>query len=194
MAPPIGYIAYIDEAGDDGLERVKPADANGASEWFVLSCMLIRSDRENDILPFLKDFLGSFKQHQIRHLHFRQLRDDKKAVACDYISELPVRLITVVSNKRNMTGYLKLRASQARINVTAWFYCWIMRVLIERVSDYCCRRSVSHHGEIRPVRFEISSRGGVRIKDVTRYPSYLKDQDELGLMFNDYWVPCWACH
>jgi len=27
-----GYVLYIDEAGDDGLARVKPIDENGAGE------------------------------------------------------------------------------------------------------------------------------------------------------------------
>src|SRR5215211_7450836 len=30
------YIAYIDEAGDPGLTRVRPQDPNGSSEWLVL--------------------------------------------------------------------------------------------------------------------------------------------------------------
>jgi hypothetical protein len=46
MAPPIGYIAYIDEAGDDGLQQVKPSDPGAASEWLVLSCLLIKASRE----------------------------------------------------------------------------------------------------------------------------------------------------
>jgi hypothetical protein len=32
----VGYIAYVDEAGDDGLGRIRPLDHRGASEWMVL--------------------------------------------------------------------------------------------------------------------------------------------------------------
>jgi hypothetical protein len=67
--PPVGYIAYLDEAGDDGLERIKPLDPRGASEWMILSCVLIRADREPEVLPWIRDLIGQFKQHQIRHLH-----------------------------------------------------------------------------------------------------------------------------
>lgn len=54
MAPPVGYIAYIDEAGDDGLQRVKPSDPSGASEWLALSCVLIKAEREPDTMPWVK--------------------------------------------------------------------------------------------------------------------------------------------
>jgi hypothetical protein len=90
-----------------------------------------------------------------------------------------------------MKGYVNERASAAKINVIAWFYCWLMRVLVERVTDYCHRKSISHHGEIKTVRFEVSSRGGVKLPDVVTYLKYLKDQDEFGMLYNDYWVPRW---
>lgn len=40
-----GYIAYIDEAGDPGLNKVRPIDANGASEWLILSAVVIKAER-----------------------------------------------------------------------------------------------------------------------------------------------------
>lgn len=41
---PYNYILYIDEAGDDGLTRVRPIDENGASEWLIIGGVLVRSD------------------------------------------------------------------------------------------------------------------------------------------------------
>jgi hypothetical protein len=189
--PSVGYIAYIDEAGDDGLTRVKPLDPNGASEWMVLSAVLIRSDREASVLAWVKEIITKIEQHQIRHLHFRELRDAKRIAVVNHIAGLPVRIFTVASNKRNMRGYANHSAALAKINVTAWFYCWLSRVLIERVTDYCNRKSIRDHGEIKSIRFEFSARGGVRIDDVARYLKYLKNQDEIGLLYNDFWVPAW---
>jgi len=31
-----GFYLFLDEAGDEGLDRVRPLDPNGASEYFVL--------------------------------------------------------------------------------------------------------------------------------------------------------------
>lgn len=36
------YVAYIDEAGDDGLKNVANADGYFGSDWFVLSCVVAR--------------------------------------------------------------------------------------------------------------------------------------------------------
>jgi hypothetical protein len=41
-----GYIAYVDEAGDPGLNKVRPIDENGASEWLVLSAVVMKAKRE----------------------------------------------------------------------------------------------------------------------------------------------------
>jgi len=40
----VSYVAYIDESGDDGLARVRPLDADGASEWFVLGAVVVPVD------------------------------------------------------------------------------------------------------------------------------------------------------
>ena len=50
--PEYHYVAYIDEAGDPGLQRVKPLDANGSSEWLVLSAVVIGAPSEKHIAPW----------------------------------------------------------------------------------------------------------------------------------------------
>lgn len=49
------YIAYIDEAGDDGLNTVRPIDANGGCEWLMLSAVLIDVCREQETDAWLGD-------------------------------------------------------------------------------------------------------------------------------------------
>jgi hypothetical protein len=191
MGPSVGYIAYIDEAGDDGLQRVGPSDPGAASEWLVLSCLLIKVDREPEVLPWVKTLVGSFNRHQMSHLHFRQLRDDQKLSAAKYLAGLPVRMFAVISNKKNIQGYSNPLAAQAKINVTAWFYVWMTRILLERVTDYCSRKTTRDHGELRTIRFEFASRGGVKIGDVATYFENLKAQDQFGLMYHSAWKPKW---
>jgi len=45
-----GYIAYIDEAGDFGLRTVAPIDRRGASEWLIVSAVVIRATAEPAIV------------------------------------------------------------------------------------------------------------------------------------------------
>lgn len=44
--PGYDYVAYIDEAGDPGLRRVKPDDVNGSSEWMMVSAVVMRAEHE----------------------------------------------------------------------------------------------------------------------------------------------------
>jgi hypothetical protein len=52
---PYSYVAYIDEAGDPGLQRVKPSDANGSSEWLILSAVVIGAPNEKNVAPWRND-------------------------------------------------------------------------------------------------------------------------------------------
>jgi hypothetical protein len=90
-----------------------------------------------------------------------------------------------------MRGYSNPIAAQAKINVTAWFYVWLARILVERISDYCSRKTLRDHGHSTAIRFEFASRGGVKIGDLAKYLQYLRDQDALGLMYNTFWKPSW---
>jgi hypothetical protein len=38
----VKFVAYIDESGDTGLQKVRtPDDPIGASEWLILSCLIV---------------------------------------------------------------------------------------------------------------------------------------------------------
>lgn len=190
--PPVGYIAYIDEAGDDGLEKIKTIKETGASEWMVIAAVLIKAERETEVVGWVKEIIKKLKQHQINHLHFRNLKPNKKLIVCSEIATLNVRLFAVLSHKRNMQGYKNLHAEKAKVNRTAWFYCWMTHLLLERVTDYCGRRTISDYGSARTIRFEFSDRGGVNIEDIKAYYKYLGDQSRIGMLYNSTFDLDWS--
>ena len=50
-----GFYLFIDEAGDEGLERVRPMHEDGSSEYFVLCGVLVRASRYAELAqPFAK--------------------------------------------------------------------------------------------------------------------------------------------
>ena len=61
MTIPYSYVAYIDEAGDPGLRRVKPLDHNGSSEWLILSAVVIGAPNERNVAPWRNDILRATK-------------------------------------------------------------------------------------------------------------------------------------
>jgi hypothetical protein len=73
MTPPVGYVAYIDEAGDDGL-KPKSNNERKASEWMVIAAVLIKSNSEINVIPWAQSIIKKIDQHQMTHLHFRTLK------------------------------------------------------------------------------------------------------------------------
>lgn len=81
--PKYDYIAYIDEAGDDGLRAVKPRSFPGSSEWLVLSAVVIRAENESKVAGWVKDIRSGFRSNQAKALHFVDLSDANKIATCN---------------------------------------------------------------------------------------------------------------
>ena len=148
-----------------------------------MSAVVIKAEREAEVLSWGKDIVAALRQPQIQTLHFRKLSEEKKTILCKLIASRELRIFVFMSHKRNMQGYRNPNAELAKVNKTAWFYAWTSKVLMESVTDFCGRRSRRDHKEAKCVRVEFSHRGGVNIDDMKAYYTYIKDQAKLGLSY-----------
>jgi hypothetical protein len=57
-----GYVAYIDESGDDGLRRVRPLHKDGSSDWLVLPALVVKADKDRELVTWVKEIRGKLKQ------------------------------------------------------------------------------------------------------------------------------------
>jgi hypothetical protein len=170
--PEYHYIAYIDEAGDPGIKKVKPDDPNGSSEWIVVSAALIPAELEGQVEGWVNDMMKAMNSHQLRDLHFQRLSSDRKLLVCNMLAEKNVRLFTIASNKRNMKGYQNLKAAQ--IPSQSWFYCWLTRVLLERVTDSVLAASQKRYDAPKFVKLEFSERGGLSYSQMHAYYEWIR--------------------
>jgi hypothetical protein len=171
-AAPYSYVAYIDEAGDPGLRKVKPRTANGSSEWIVLAGALIPAELEAETRIWVKEFRAVIASRQLRDIHFQKLNDHRKADVCRALTAKNVRLFAVVSNKQNMEGYSNPAAAQIPSN--NWFYCWLTRVLLERMTDCALAASIKRYGEPRFMKIEFSERGGLSYSQMHAYYEWIR--------------------
>jgi hypothetical protein len=155
---PYEYVLYVDEAGDDGLKRVRPIDPVGASEWLCISGVLVRQDNESAVTDWVRDIRRDIKQNQGHVLHYRNLSDPKKRRACEMLAGKPVVCFVVCSNKKNMRQHKNDRAASR--GSKQYFYNFCVRFLMERVSDLCLRDSLNRYEAPRNVRVVFSQRGG----------------------------------
>lgn len=184
--PPLSYdyVAYIDEAGDPGLKRVKPIDNPGASEWMTLSAVVLSAAREAELAKWNTELLTAVNSRQLAEVHFARLNAKQKISACEYVASLPVRAFVVASNKQNMKGWNNPFAAQ--IPSDNWYYCWLTRLLLERVTHWIEARSKRDYGEVRKVKLVFSERGGLKYDQLNAYYQWLrmKGQNQKLMMGN----------
>lgn len=176
-----GYVVYIDEAGDVGLKTVRPADPSGASEWFILGAVVVRAENSLKAVEWIRHIKSGIRGAQRPDLHFYTLSHTQKLLACQKIANWPLRCFAVVSNKKNMRGYHNPRASQVRSNNP--FYNWMLRLLLERITNFCAGRTLKDYGEVRKLRIEMAETGGFSIAQTQAYLTKIKMQSAAGRLF-----------
>lgn len=95
---------------------------------------------------------------------------------CEYVADLPVRCFVVCSNKRNMKGHRNMAAEQ--IPSDNWFYCWLSRMLLERVTHFVGAQARKDFDEARMVKLVFSERGGLSYTQMNAYFDWLRFKGE----------------
>lgn len=165
-----GFVAYIDEAGDPGIKTKKPESES--SEWFILSAVVVSVERDADVVDWVRDMREAVRMQERSALHYRNLSPSNRHRVCRMLSTKTVRIFTVASHKTNMRGRRnpRMEGSMGR----GEFYNWCLRLLFERVSDWCAKHSMKKYGEQRPIRTVFSERGG---HDYAHLRDYLRKMD-----------------
>ena len=60
--PTYDYVAFIDEAGDPGISKVRPRDPNGGSEWLMIGGVLVEAKRELEPVAWVRKILVSVQE------------------------------------------------------------------------------------------------------------------------------------
>jgi hypothetical protein len=176
---PYGFVAYIDESGDDGLAKIKPIDPEGSSEWFVLSAVVVRANNENAGGRWQQDIMRGFGYTQRTDIHYRKLSLKRKRVACEYMARQPLRIFVLMSNKKNMRGYSNKRCAEEPY----YFYWWCSRILLERVTTFCAMASQVIYKEDRKVKMIFAQRGGMSYPRLMSYLGLLEHQSGIGQLY-----------
>ena len=171
------YIAYIDEAGDFGLRKVSPIDSSGASEWLMVSGVVIRGTNEYHVSDWLRAIRLKAKNNQAKSLHFRTLKDRQKKIVCEEIASLDVRLFVVISNKINMRRHHNYPAAFTS-STKAWFYWWMCRLLLERMTEFCENINSRENTPDAKLRLEFSRRKDLKYKEFISYLRRLQAQGD----------------
>jgi uncharacterized protein DUF3800 len=119
-------------------------------------------------------------------LHFRDLDEWRKPLACQLLGEIKdVRCFAMLSNKKNMKGHRNIRAASRSegIGIDQVFYNWCLRIILERMTDFVYRHSMRAYGEPRHVKIILGERGTHSYARATWYGQMLKDQSKAGTTY-----------
>lgn len=187
--PDFEFVAYIDESGDPGLKNVRPIDNRGSTEWMTVSAVVVSRQQDSNLKNWVADINRAIGETNTQVIHFKDLTDEHRFATATYLSELPVRLFVVASNKKNMRRHRNERAAQ--VMSRQWFYNWLIRILIERVTDWCLRRATRQNLQRQHVKFVFSQSGGHSYSQTAAYHALLMRQARGGKPVLSKWVPKW---
>lgn len=168
------YVAYIDEAGDDGLKNVANADGYFGSDWFVLSCVVARYNYTLRFPDLLEEARSSAGMPSGRDIHFVKLNNHKRNKICGILAASQIRWFAAISHKNNMRSYHNKRA-QSVSKKRNTLYNWLTRLILERVTRYCHDDLIKLKQPVYPQALKVimSSRGGLTHGDIGSYISKL---------------------
>ena len=155
------FVALIDEPGDDGLGKFRePGQQGGQTSWLVISACVYRASRESEVVGWRDSILAKMPEKKSRMLHFEGLNHQQRIVAAQSVGQLPLRVMSVISNKRTIQPGIYTQKNQ--------LYFYLTRYLIERISWFC-RDNRPPVGENGQVKITFSRRGGMSYPDFRDY-------------------------
>jgi len=180
--PDYDYVAYIDESGDPGLATVRPNDPNGSSEWLIAAAVIVRRKDELEAEHWLEEMRSSFINFKARDIHFSKLTDRNKELACRLVARRPLKIFVVASNKKNMERYNNPFPAFRSLDRN-WFYCWLTRVLLERVTYFVTNEPIAEAGRNPKIKIVFSNRGGLSYSQMKAYFELIKLQGGVGGLY-----------
>ncbi len=169
------YVAYIDEAGDEGFGKLRNPGTTGQSKWLALGAAIV--SRENDrFMPLWRDeVMGLYPNKRRRDLHFRFLNHSQKVAACKVLAEKPIGLCVVASNKKTILDSNKMSV----FKVKGHLYNYLVRFLLERVTHACAKAANRDGNGQGRLSVTFSRRSGTDYQVMREYLRLMRDGKEV---------------
>jgi len=157
----------------------------------TLGCALVQKSNDKDIPNYVGEILKQINVRNRPDLHFRNLSKSRQEETCAKMGKLPFKYFAICSNKRNMRNYDNPKAA-SKMHSQQWFYNFLVRLLIERVTAAVALHSKQTFGEHRCVKFIFSRRGGHSYSQTKAYHEILRLQSRAQTTVLRYRVTVWS--
>lgn len=133
-----------------------------------MGAAVVRKESEANTAQWLQSIRYAAKSNQSMDLHFRTLNDGQKKIICQSVAGLRIRLFVVISNKKNMRRYKNQKAGNISKH-RHWFYWWMARLMLERITDFCAAQNVRDNTPGKKLQVEFSRRKDMKENEFTDY-------------------------
>jgi len=159
------FVAYVDESGDEGFKFLP--NEQGSSRWFVLSAMVIRREKDLQVVQLARQARELLKKDPKRVLHFRELKHDQRVPLARLIGDAPVRTVSVLVHKPSINEPEVFQQQAFSL------YHYATRLLVERVSWLCRDHHRAGQGD-GTVEMVFSNRSAMSYDNLRGYLQKLK--------------------
>jgi hypothetical protein len=168
------FVAYIDEAGDEGFKfRTTPA-VQGSSDWFVLAAFITRKKTDLETVKMIDQVRAEFGLPLKKHVHWKKLKHPQKVRYSQMIAGLRARIACVCVHKPSL---LEPEKFQERYRL----YFYAVRHLLERVSWLARdQHDSAKWGGDGKVEVLFSNRQGMSYQELRDYLKHLQTQQDSG--------------
>jgi hypothetical protein len=179
------YILYVDEAGDDKAESLRPNNPDGNSEWLCLGGYLVRAKLEPQLDEVRDTLLEEIGGKAGGVLHYRNYKRRNRIKVCRKLATFPARAFVVCSFKGTMVGYENKRAARAGTDPRQILYNFVTRILLERVTEFVKRDAQLNEYKEPVLKIIMASRKGHHFGQFKDYVQKLLDQAKAGVTYLD---------
>lgn len=166
------YIAYVDEAGDEGLGKLRDK-SSGQSKWLAIGCTIVSAENDRNLVKWRDEIMAQFPKKKTRDLHFRYLNHAQSVAACQYLSDKPLGICVVASNKITLLDSPKLEVFKQ----PGHLYNYLVRYLLERITTACLKHADREKVEAR-LRVVFSRRPNTDYQSMHNYLCLMRDGRE----------------
>ena len=168
------FVAYIDEAGDEGFKFRTSLAKQSSSDWFVLAAFLTRKKTDAETVKLIDLVRSEFGLPPRKHVHWKKLKHAQKVRYAQMMAGLQARIIGICVHKPTL---LEPEKFQERYRL----YFYAVRHLLERVSWLARdRHDAAKWGGDGTVDVLFSNRQGMSYEELRDYLRLLGKQKESG--------------
>jgi len=127
------FVAFVDEAGDEGFKFPTALGDPGSSEWLIMSAAVFKAQNCATEVKCAETARAALKKPLHKPLHFKHLDHEQKVVYSHIVSKADFRSVNV--------AFYKPELCQRRQFQKKWcLYNYAGRFLLERISLLCANR------------------------------------------------------